>query len=185
MKRILPAILIVVLVGCKEVSFQEPQPKGKKPLTSVPKQLRGKYLAKTAEGELAKDTIVITERGYRFAYFDPAERKIQNKSYEEGLLGDSLVLTHFKGYYFVNLNEDPEWILRILKPEKNGDLIYMTLDEPGTDFNIYLEKLSSQIRIDSITTEKETLYQINPSPAELISLIEKGYTSKTLLVRIR
>lgn len=185
MKRILPIVVLAVLVACKEVTFREPQPKGKKPLTSVPKGLRGKYLARTAEGDLAKDTIIIDENGYRFGYFDPVERKVQNKSYEQGVLSDSLILTQFKGYYFVNLNEDPEWLLRILKPEKNGNLIYMTLEEPGTDFNIYLEKLSSQIRIDSVTTEKETLYQINPSPSELVSLIEKGYTSKTLLVKIR
>jgi hypothetical protein len=185
MKRLFPVFSLLVFFGCKEVSFKNPQPEGKKELTSVPKSLRGKYLVKTDEAELSKDTVIITSNGYRFGYFDPLEREAKNDQYEEGVISDSLVLKSFKGYYFVNLNEDPEWILRILKPEKNGDLIYMTLEEKGTSFNVYLEELSSQIRIDSMTTDKETLYQIDPDPNQLIHLIENGYVSKTTLVKLK
>lgn len=185
MSRILFATVLVVLYGCKEVTFKEPQPKGKKPLTSVPKNVQGKYLTLTDEGDLSKDTVVITSRGYRFGYFDAAERSAKNKNYEEGVLGDSLVLKTFKGYYFLNLNEDPEWLLRVLKQEKNGDLIYMALEEKNADFNAYLEKLSREVRIDSVTTAKETLYQIDPTPTELVDLIDKGFFSRTKLVKIK
>ena len=185
MKRLFPFLLITIFLSCKEVSFREPQPEGKKPLTSVPKSLQGKYLVKTEEGELSKDTIVITASGYRFAYFDQIERKAENDRYDDGTLGDSLVLKQYKGYFFVNVNDNPEWILRILKQEKNGDVTYMTLEDKKSDFNVYLEELSSQIRIDSITNKNETLYQIAPTPNQLVDLIEKGYVSKTTLVKIR
>ena len=44
-------------------------------------------------------------------------------------LGDSLVLKKYKGYYFFNDNENPEWLLRVVKREPNGDLSYMLLDQ--------------------------------------------------------
>lgn len=185
MKRLFSLFLLLCFFGCKEVSFENPQPEGKKPLTSIPKSIRGKYLVVGDDGQLSKDTVIITEQGYRFGYFDPIERKAHNERYEEGTISDSLVIKNYKGYYFVNVNEDPEWILRILKPEKNGDLIYMTLEEKKTDFNVYLEKLSSQIRIDSMTTDKETLYQIDPEPNELVKIIEMGYVSQTKLVKVK
>jgi hypothetical protein len=174
-----------ILYGCKEVSFNEPQPKGKKALTAVPKDLMGKYLTLTEEGALSKDTVIITAQGYRFGYFDPAERSGKNDNYEEGVLGDSLVLKSFKGYYFLNLNENPEWLLRVIRQERNGDLVYMALEEKNLEFNEYLEKLSREVRIDSMTTPRETLYQIDPTPNQLIDFIEKGFFSKTPLVKIK
>jgi hypothetical protein len=184
--RILLFILIsTAFIGCKEVSFKDPQPKGKKALTSIPKNVQGKYLVLTEEGTLSKDTVVITARGYRFGYFDPEERAAKNDEYEEGVLSDSMVLKSYKGYHFLNLNEDPEWILRVLKEEKNGDLIYMSLEDKKMEFNDYLEKLSAEVRIDSMTTEKETLYQIDPDANQLVDLIKKKYFSETRLIRVR
>lgn len=185
MRILLLSIVTLSLVSCKEVSFKAPQPVGKKPLTSVPKNLQGKFLVMTEEGTPSKDTIVITSRGYRFGYFDPEERAVKNDEYEEGVLSDSMVLKNFKGYYFLSLNEDPEWILRVLKEEKNGDLLYLTMEDKKMDFTEYLEKLSSEIRIDSMTTENETLYQIDPDPNQLADLIKKGYFSETRLIRVQ
>lgn len=183
--RILHSIIVLILlVSCKEVTFKEPQPKDKKPLTSVPKNLQGKYLVMTEEGTPSKDTVVITARGYRFGYFDPEERAAKNDQYEEGVLGDSMVLKSFKGYFFLSMNENPEWILRVLKQEKNGDILYMTLEDKKMEFNEFLERLSAEIRIDSMTTEKETLYQIDPDPNQLVDLIKKGYFSETRLIKV-
>jgi hypothetical protein len=184
MRILLLSIAVVVLISCKEVTFKAPQPTGKKALTSVPKNIQGKYLVMTEEGTPSKDTIVITARGYRFGYFDPEERAAKNDEYEEGVLSDSMVLKNFKGYYFLSLNEDPEWILRVLKEEKNGDLLYMTLEDKKLEFTDYLEKLSGEIRIDSMTTEKETLYQIDPDANQLADLIKKGYFSETRLIKV-
>ncbi|MBT1701547.1 hypothetical protein KK083_31935 [Fulvivirgaceae bacterium PWU4] len=187
MSRISVSVVLFLLVvfACKEVSFENPQPEGRKALTSVPRALQGKYLTLTDEGTPSKDTVVITEHGYRFGYFDVAERSGKNDRYEEGVLSDTLVLKSYKGYYFLNLNEKPEWLLRVLRQEKNGDLIYMSLQEKNTDFNDFLKKLSAEIRVDSIQKENETLYQIDPTPAMLMKLIHKGYFAESRLIRIK
>ena len=85
----------------------------------------------------------------------------------------------FKGYYFVNINENPEWLLRVIKQETNGDLFYMTMDE-GVSFKEFLDKVSKEIKIDSVEINGEKLYQIDPSPKQLVRLIEKGYYKNTL-----
>jgi hypothetical protein len=186
MNKVSIVLVLLLIMGCKEVSFKNPQPEGKKALASVPKSLQGKYLAVTDDGNSAKDTVIITPSGYRFGYYDPAERAAKrNDKYDAGVLGDSLVLKSYKGYYFFNLNEKPEWLLRVLKQERNGDLWYMALEQKNLDFNDYLRKLSLEIQIDSMTTEKETLYQIYPTPGELIALIKKGYFSKSRLVKVK
>lgn len=180
-------LLLLVLFACKEVSFENPQPEGRKALTSVPRALQGKYLVLTDEGKPSKDTVIITERGYRFGYFDVAERAGKNDRYEEGVLSDTLILKSYKGYYFVSLNEKSAsaWLLRVLRQEKNGDLIYMSLREKNTDFKDFLKKLSTEIRVDSIRKEDGMLYQIDPTPTMLVKLIHKGYFAETRLIRIR
>jgi hypothetical protein len=186
MNKVSIILALLLITGCKEVSFKNPQPEGKKALASVPKNLQGKYLVITDDGQPAKDTVIITSGGYHFGYYDLAERAAkQNDKYDVGILGDSLVLKSYKGYYFFNLNEKPEWLLRVLKQERNGDLWYMALEQKNVDFNDYLRKLSLEIPIDSMTTETETLYQIDPTPNELITLINKGYFSKSRLIKIK
>src|SRR4051812_39635629 len=125
MSRLVLIFALFVLISCKEISFREPQPKGRKALASIPKSLQGKYLSlKEENGEFSKDTIVIYSTGYRFGYFDPIERA-KKGDLDKGTLGDSLVLKSYKGYYFMNMNQKPEWMLRVLKQQKNGDLLYM------------------------------------------------------------
>ncbi|MFZ6014165.1 MAG: hypothetical protein ACOYXT_27735 [Bacteroidota bacterium] len=178
-------LLLFILTSCKEVSFQQPQPKDRKALHQVPKDLQGKYLTIQDNGELSKDTVIITANGYRFGYYEPAERAAGNDEYEVGVLSDTLVLKSYKGYYFLNVNEKPEWLLRVLKPEKSGDLVYMALEQKDVDFKSFLKRLSAEIRVDSVVLKEETLYQIDPTPNQLIDLIEKGYFSKTLLKKIK
>jgi hypothetical protein len=185
MKRIAPFLLLAFLFSCKEISFREPQPAGRKTLATVPKELHGKYLPEKDDGGLSKDTIVITAKGYRFGYYDPAEQiKVRDK-FDDGNLGDSLILRSFKGYYFLNFNERPEWLLRVFKRQSNGDLLYMTPEQEGVDFKDYIKKLGKEIRIDSVKLNDEMLYQISPTPKQLVSLIEKGYFSKTLLKKVK
>jgi hypothetical protein len=177
-------LVVLILISCKEVSFKEPQPKGRRTMTSVPKKLQGKYLTYEENGVLSKDTVIIKPNGYRFGYFDPLPASTHREDYEEGVLSDSLILKSYKGYYFLNLYEKPEWLLRVIKQERNGDLIYMAMEQEDVDFNDYLKKLSSEIAIDSVKRENETLYHIDPSPAKLIELIENGYFTRTPLKRI-
>lgn len=154
-------------------------------MNSVPLKLQGKYLPYQEDGELSKDTIVITQKGYRFGYFDEIPSSNHRADYEEGLLGDSLVLKTFRGYYFLNIYENPEWLLRVIRQEKNGDLTYMTLEQEGVDFNDYIRKLGYEMPIDSVAGNNETLYYIDPSPSQLLDLIGKGFLTKTSLKKVR
>jgi len=172
MLRLLAAILVLSLFACKEISFKEPQPKGKKSLSHVPRELLGSYLVLEEKGGDSKDTLVVTEKGY----YVPSDSS-------KGELGDSLVLKKYKGFYFFNNNENPEWILRVVKREQNGDLSFMLMEPTEKSFNEYLFLLNEEIEIDSIDEDNHTLYQIDPSPKKLISLIEKGYFKKTITLK--
>jgi PBP1b-binding outer membrane lipoprotein LpoB len=159
-------LLAIFLSGCTEVSYREPQPKGKRALSSVPKKLQGKYVVKDND---EKDTLIVTSTGYIIA-----SEQVQVP------LSDSLVLKKYKGYYFINLNEDPEWLLRVFRREKNGDLIFMSMKVEGRSFNEMLAEISKEVAVDSSTVNDETLYQIDPTPKQLLKLIRKGYFGDTV-----
>jgi hypothetical protein len=168
MKTLSAVIVFLAFFGCKEISFKEPQPRGKKSLSEVPEGLQGVYLLSDGN-ETAKDTLIVSEKGYLIV-----------SDQKQKLLGDSLVLKQFKGYYFININENPEWLLRVIKREDNGDLTYMSMDVEEDSFNDLLRRLSKEVLIDSIQMEGEKLYQIDPKPSQLLKLIKKGFFKKTL-----
>jgi hypothetical protein len=175
---------LCLLVSCKEIGFDQPQPKGKKTLSAFPKSLQGKYLTLNDEGEVDKDTVVISPSEYHFAYFEPADTA-HNDEYDHGALCDTLVLKSYKGYYFLNFIQRPLWVVRVLHPEKNGDLTLMAPEQENVDFSDYVKKLAAEIKIDSFRHDNEMRYRIDPSPKQLVSLIEKGYFSKSALKRIK
>ena len=176
------ATVWIFVVSCKEITFREPQPKGRKALSTIPHELRGMYLPVGDDGQVSRDTIVIFKEGYRFGYYDASDRSNQNdEEYESGVLSDSLVLKTFKGYYFFSFFENPEWTLRVVTREKNGDLIYMAPQQEGLDFKDYMKKISMEIAIDSSKVNGKMLYQIDPTPRQLVKLIEKGFFSTAVL----
>ncbi len=168
MNKLFFALIIVSATSCKEISFKEAQPKGKRTLSEMPQSLRGKYLLIEENGN-NKDTLVITRKGY---YVTGDSTK--------GEIGDSLVLKKYKGYYFFNDNENPEWLLRVVKQEANGDLSYMFMDSGDQPFNDYVYEVNKEIQVDSLEIKGEKLYQIDPTPRELLNLIKKGYFKKTM-----
>lgn len=171
MNKLFLLCLFAVVSSCKEISFKEPQPKGKPALNEMPKSLRGKYLL-IEEKSTNKDTLYITREGYR----------VSGDS-TKGVLGDSLILKKYKGYYFFNDNENPEWLLRIVKQADNGDLSYMSMDHSEESFNEFIFRLNKEIQIDSFHVNNEILYQIDPTPQQLIELIEKGYFKKSVQLK--
>lgn len=171
MSKIFIAILFVTITSCKEVSYKEPQPKGKPALQEIPRELRGKYLL-IGENGTDTDTLIVTGKGYYVS-----------SDSSSGILGDSLVVKKYKGYYFFNDNENPEWLLRIIKKERNGDLSYMHMDRGQQSFNDFLIELNKDIEIDSSEVDGKMLYQIDPTPRELMSLIKKGYFRKTITIK--
>lgn len=171
MSKLFIAFLFLTITACKEVSFKEPQPRGKRALLEIPNELRGKYLLVETDGS-TKDTLIVTKNQY-YIIGDSTR----------GELGDSLVLKKYKGYYFFNDNENPEWLLRVVKKEPNGDLTYMFMDTEEKSFNDFLIKLNDEIKIDSIVVNDKKLYQIDPSPKQLIALIKKGYFGKSIQLK--
>src|SRR3982751_1576207 len=95
-------LIFFCLLACNEISFQQPQPKGKKTLSKIPSGLTGQYLLSDPDSP-ATDTLFVTSDGYRVGH-NPKEKKT---------LGDSIILKCYKGYYFLNINTNPEWILRV------------------------------------------------------------------------
>ena len=168
--KYLPFVLLFALLSCKEITYTEPQPKGKKMLAEIPNSLQGKYLLIDDNG-IDKDTLYISKHGYH----------IRGESADAGDLGDSLVLKKYKGYYFLNINQRPEWALRVIKQEKNGDIIVMAMDDKN--FNSFLKKLGKEIRIDSTQEKDERLYQIDPTPKQLVGLIKKKYFSQETRIK--
>ncbi len=158
-------LILLGFISCTEITYRETQPKGRKSLTEIPAAMRGKYLL-IVENGIDKDTLYIGNAGYH----------TRGGAVDEGVLGDSLVLKKYKGYYFLNINQKPEWALRIIKQEKNGDLLFMSMED--TYFNTFLKKLGKEIKIDSAQLTNEKLYQIDPTPKQLIGLVDKKYFNK-------
>lgn len=171
MRKLIPFILLLCAVACNEISYKDTQPKGKSELTKVPKSLQGSYVVSDPKDQ-STDTLFIDAKGYYVAS--------DNK---EKLLGDSLKVKSYKGYYFINVNENPEWLLRIVKVEKNGDLIFMSMPTAPEKFNALIKRLSHDVHIDSLTLNDEKLYQIDPNPKELMTLVEKGYFSERVVMK--
>ena len=171
MNCLMPIAFACCLMACKEISFREPQPMGKRALREVPKELRGRYLIDPYD-ENANDTLVVTAQGYF----------VTNDS-TRSFLSDSLVLKKYSGYYFFNAFEKSVWLLRIVKRESNGNLTYMAMDSGEKTFHSFLMDLNKEIRIDSMEVEGSMVYQIDPSPKELLYLVKKGYFSKAILLR--
>ena len=171
MKNILSLLFIFCLLACTEVTYREAQPKGVKSLSSVPKNLMGSYPLPEDDGAV-KDTLIITATGYYFTTDD-----------DKGNLSDKLVLKYYKGYYFVNVNDDPEWFLRILKQDKDGSITLMSMENESTKFNALLRNLSKEVKIDSVKVGEDKLYLIDPSAKELMNLVKKGYFEKGLVIQ--
>jgi hypothetical protein len=172
MKRLaLLCCLSVAIFSCKEISYKAPQPSGKAALKTVPAELHGMYVL-SDDKETSKDTLIITASGYRIV-----------SDHKESPLGDSLVLKYHKGYYFLSINENPEWLLRIVKRQPNGDLAYFSMDTDEKNFNQLLKGLSKETTVDSVIIKGETLYQINPSARKLMKLIKKGYFKQALIMK--
>lgn len=175
MKRLTVILLFGLLcAACTEISYKEPQPKGVKPLFQVPTKLHGQYLIQE-DGE-ATDTLVVFLSGYKLGGDDRA------------ILSDSLVLKYYKGYYFLNSRDDLAWYLRIIRLNKNNDLIYFEMEsipEQEEERKKFLAKLSAELPVVETVVEGKTFYVIDPTPKELIGLIKKGYFKERRFTRIQ
>jgi len=151
----------MTLLACTEISYKEPQPKRIKSLESVPEKLHGSYLW---DG----DTVIFFDKGFR----------VKDKKEDVLYLSDSIVLKKYKNHYFVNYREGFEWRLRILKPLKNGDLMFLEMEnvpEDEAERKIFIEKLSAVTPVIETSIDSSKHYIIDPSAKKLYALISKGF----------
>ncbi|MBX2944355.1 MAG: hypothetical protein KF725_00875 [Cyclobacteriaceae bacterium] len=166
-------ICVIYLASCSEISYKEPQPKGIKSLAQVPAKLQGKYLI-MEEGELA-DTLIVMPGGYKLGKDELA------------MLSDSLVMKHYKGYYFINLRNEFSWYLRVVKQQKNGDLLYLSMPEVSHEYQgkKFRDQLAQEVTIVETEVDGKTFYLIDPSPKKLIQLIQKGYFNEQTFQKVK
>lgn len=169
MRKFVFLLLGIAVIGCTEISYKEPQPKGVKQLLEVPSKLHGMY-SWSVEGRDQSDTVIFFKNGFR-----------ANNKKEKDILylsSDSLVLKKYKNYYFFNYREGGNWMLRVLEPQKNGDILYLEMEnvpEDEQEKKIFIERLSKETPVIETMVDSIKHYTIDPSPKKLYSLIEKGF----------
>jgi len=68
--------------------------------------------------------------------------------------------------------------LRVLEPQKNGDLLMLemeTVPEDASKRKLFLENLSKETPVIETTVDSVTHYVIDPTPKTLYQLIKKGF----------
>jgi len=160
----------LLLYSCKEVTFYESQPAGIAPLKEIPQPLRGYYQTYDRQTGETGDTLIIESWGYHF------KDKEDKDWLGRGTLSDSLVVKFYKDYYFVNFKDGNQWVLRLVRQKSPGVLEFMSIDiQDDSKRKDILRKLSRKMPVKEIRKGDDTYYQINPTPAQLISLINEGY----------
>ncbi len=165
--------LLSLLAACTEISYKEPQPKGIRVLPEIPRKLQGRYLIE--ENNEPVDTLYVEKFGYRLGKDEVAS------------LSDSLVLKQYKGYYFLSSRNNYAWYLRILRIQKNGDLVFMEMKAfPRDDESIsaYISELETVVPVVITEVDNETYYIIDPQPKQLLELIRKGFFKEVVFKRM-
>ncbi len=182
MKALLCILSVLLLASCTEVSFPTHQPKGISPLSTFPTELRAYYL--TDEGDSIQDTLLIEERGYKILDGRPVSEKNWLDAAE---ISDSLVVKKYKDLYFISFKENNEWLLRILKRDKKGNLTFMMMAINDSEKVKSLSELQKELPVQVIKlNENEKYYRIDPTPKQLISLVKnKKFWSTSKLIRIK
>lgn len=171
---LLAAFWTLMLASCKEVSFRETQPAGVPALKEVPETLRGIYVPSNIDPLDKGDSLIIESWGYHF-------KDSQDKDWlGRGVISDSLVVKFYQDYYFVNFRSGDQWVLRLIKQNPNGDLQFLSIDlhdgESGDKAkDKTLKKLSKKFKITEVKRGDDTFYQINPTAAQLMTLIKEGF----------
>ena len=181
MKILIPVIFwSLLLYSCKEVSFREPQPAGVPVLKEVPAAIQGQYYTyDQVTGEKA-DTLIVESWGYHF------KDKDDKDWLGRGVLSDSLVVKFYENYYFVNFKSGDQWVLRLVRQKPTGALEFLSIDiQDDSKRKEMVRKLSKKLKLREIKRSDDTFYQINPTPAQLMQLIQDGYFSGAELTKVQ
>lgn len=169
-----------LLLSCKEVSYPKTQPAGIAALQQLPQSICGEYrIRDKATGEIG-DTIIIETWGYR-------TKDANGKEWlGAGHISDTLIVKQYQNYYFINFKEGDQWILRLLKVKNPNRLELLSIDlEDDVVREAILQKLGKKFDIKTSKQNDYVFYQINPTPAQLMSLVNENYFTGVELLRKR
>jgi len=170
----------LLLFSCKEISFKEPQPAGISPLNEIPIALQGQYLSHDDQTGEESDTLIIESWGYHF------KDKEDNDWLGRGHLSDTLVVKFYQNYYFVNFKSGDQWILRLVRQKSYGGIEFLSIDiQDDARRKEMLRKISKKISMKEVHRGEDTFYQINPTPGQLMGLIDAGFFTGTELSKIK
>ena len=116
--------LLLMLSSCVHVYFSEPQPKGGKRQSEIPKELYGTWFGET-EG------FQFSEKGYtNINIKTDSVGTIIDTTYQTTCLSDTFRIYKAKELYVIHSKENSDyWEIVILKPMKNGNInTYHTSD---------------------------------------------------------
>jgi hypothetical protein len=158
-----------LLASCREVSFPVTQPAGVAALQEVPPALRGAYVTKDDQTGERSDTLLIESWGYHF-------KDARDKDWlGRGTLSDSLVVKFYKDYYFVNFRMGDQWVLRLIQQRPDGNIRFLSIDLGADGHEEVLKQLSKRMKVREFRRGEDTYFQINPTPDQLIDLIDSGF----------
>lgn len=170
----------LLLYSCSEVTFNAPQPAGVPALKNIPLTLQGQYSTRDkSTGEIG-DTLIIESWGYHFKDTDDKDWL------GSGRISDTLVVKFYQNYYFVNFKEGDQWVLRLVKEKSPGVLEFLSIDiQDENKRKEILKKISKKILIKEVKKNDDIFYQINPTQAQLMTLIKEGYFTGIELRKIK
>lgn len=155
-------ILLILSPSCTQVYFEEPQPPGKKNLSSIPGKIQGLYFSNSG------DSILRINKDFIITYLDNG----RNLKFS---LSDNMILRKSKGIYYINIRnrEKPYWMLFLLSYYKG--VLY-------PEYSILNDKnLQKYNKITDIfdSTNNSNLdkneYLLNPGRKELKELIKADF----------
>jgi hypothetical protein len=170
----------LLLASCKEVSYKEAQPAGVTALKEVPPNLRGIFQTYDQNTGDFSDTLIIESWGYHM------KDKKDKEWLGRGTLSDTLVLKFYQDYYFVNFKFNNQWVLRLIKQHPDGSFQFLSIDlQDDAKRKEKLSKISKKLKVTELKRKDDTYYQINPTPAQLMTLIKEGYFTGAKLTKVK
>lgn len=166
LKSILCFYAFLFLIGCTEVYFTESQPRGKKYLEEIPPDMQGWFVDPNGN-----DSVHIRTRGFDFPD-------------ETATLSDSIVLTKWKDFYFLNIRDNSKglWEVYMIQKVNAFEIQVSSIDGEKKNNIDRLKKyttVTSQLKSDG----EIDYYLVNPSSKEFKSLVKDGFFDSQITYR--
>ena len=166
MKFILCFSVFLIFSGCTEVYFTDSQPKGKKYLKEIPIDMQGWYVDNDG-----KDSVYVRTRGFDFPD-------------ESAMLSDSITLTKWKDFYFLNILDTSKGLWEVYMIEQlNAFEIKVSSIDGEKKPNIERLKNHTTVTSQEKSDGEIDYYIVAPSASEFKSLVKDGLFENQVIYR--